>query len=66
MPISTIDIRTGTLLFRANFFLHDNNEIEFLEVFEEYIMLKQQNHRLVIYSVWTTGSFIVDGKEWDS
>lgn len=51
MPISTIDIRTGTLLFRANFFLHDNNEIEFLEVFEEYIMLKQQDHRLVIYSV---------------
>lgn len=51
MPIMTIDIHTGDIIYRANFFLHNANEIEFLEVFEEYIFIKQQEHRLVIYDV---------------
>lgn len=51
MPIMTVDIQTGEIIYRANFFLHSKKEIEFLEVFEEYIFIKQQDHRLVVFSV---------------
>lgn len=47
----TVDIQTGEIIYRANFFLHSKKEIEFLEVFEEYIFIKQQDHRLVVFSV---------------
>ena len=40
MPIMTVDIQTGEIIYRANFFLHSKKEIEFLEVFEEYIFIK--------------------------
>ena len=51
MPIMAINLFTGEIIYRANFFLHTANEVEFLEVFEEYIFIKQKGHRLVIYSV---------------
>ena len=41
MPIMAINLFTGEIIYRANFF----------EVFEEYIFIKQKGHRLVIYSV---------------
>ena len=51
MPIMTIQLSTGEVIYRANFFLHSTNEVEFLEVFEEYIFIKQREHRLVVFSV---------------
>lgn len=51
MPIMAVQLYTGEIIYRANFFLHSLNEVEFLEVFEEYIFIKQRDHRLVIYSV---------------
>ena len=51
MPIMVLALHTGEIIYRANFFLHSTNEVEFLEVFEEYIFIKQRDHRLVIYSV---------------
>lgn len=51
MPITVIALYSGEIIYRANFFLHSANEVEFLEVFEEYIFIKQRDHRLVIYSV---------------
>ena len=53
MPIMVLALYTGEIIYRANFFLHSTNEVEFLEVFEEYIFIKQRDHRLVIYSVAT-------------
>lgn len=54
MPIMTIQLSTGEVIYRANFFLHSTNEVEFLEVFEEYIFIKQREHRLVVFSVFFT------------
>ena len=51
MPIMVVTLDTGEIIYRANFFLHSANEVEFLEVFEEYIFIKQRDHRLVVYSV---------------
>ena len=51
MPILAINLFNGEIIYRANFFLHNANEVEFLEVFEEFIFIKQKGHRLVIYSV---------------
>ena len=51
MPIMTIHLLTGEVVYRANFFLHSHNEVEFLEVFEEYIFIKQRDHKLVVFSV---------------
>ena len=51
LPILAMDVSSGTTLYRANLFLHSPNKVEFLEVFEEYIFLKQKGHRLVIFSV---------------
>lgn len=53
MPIMTIQLSTGEVIYRANFFLHSTNEVEFLEVFEEYIFIKQREHRLVVFSVFS-------------
>lgn len=57
MPILAINLFTGEIIYRANFFLHTANEVEFLEVFEEFIFIKQKGHRLVIYSVLCSFTF---------
>ena len=62
MPIMTVDIQTREIIYRANFFLHSKKEIEFLEVFEEYIFIKQQDHRLVVFSVCI--SFCIFNRWW--
>ena len=51
MPIVAMEIETGEVVYRANFFLKSNNEIEFFEIFEQFIFFKQRNYQLVIFSV---------------
>lgn len=55
--VLAINLFTGEIIYRANFFLHTANEVEFLEVFEEFIFIKQKGHRLVIYSVLCSFTF---------
>lgn len=60
MPIMAVSIQTGEVIYHANFFLHSQNEIEFFEVFENYIFLKQKEYRLVIYNVCVGSIWMTD------
>jgi hypothetical protein len=50
--MTLVNIHTGKELMRFEFD-RVNSEIEFLEQFNEKIMIKQKDRRLKIYNAWT-------------
>jgi hypothetical protein len=52
IPMTLVNIHTGKELMRFEFD-RVNSEIEFLEQFNEKIMIKQKDRRLKIYNAWT-------------
>eukprot|EP00172_Hildenbrandia_rubra_P004599 Plantae.Rhodophyta-Hildenbrandia_rubra.ctg9632.p1 GENE.Plantae.Rhodophyta-Hildenbrandia_rubra.ctg9632~~Plantae.Rhodophyta-Hildenbrandia_rubra.ctg9632.p1 ORF type:complete len:522 (-),score=72.47 Plantae.Rhodophyta-Hildenbrandia_rubra.ctg9632:249-1814(-) len=53
VPLRIIEIETGCVLKDFNFLLHRNRNIQFVELFNEKLLVKQENENLQIFDVHT-------------
>lgn len=53
VPLRIVDIETGTVLKSFNHLLHRNRKIDFVEQFNEKLLVKQENENLQIVDVRT-------------
>lgn len=61
VPLKILSIEDGTVLKSFNHLLHRNKKVDFIEQFNEKLLVKQENENLQILDV---SNFIVCKLEW--
>lgn len=51
VPLKILSIEDGTVLKAFNHLLHRNKKVDFIEQFNEKLLVKQENENLQIYDV---------------
>lgn len=58
VPLKILSIEDGTVLKDFNHLLHRNKKVDFIEQFNEKLLVKQENENLQILDVWSDLLFL--------
>lgn len=59
VPLKILSIEDGTVLKSFNHLLHRNKKVDFIEQFNEKLLVKQENENLQILDVRTSAFFAI-------
>jgi hypothetical protein len=54
VPLKILSIEDGSVLKAFNHLLHRNKKVDFIEQFNEKLLVKQENENLQILDVWSS------------
>ena len=66
VPLKILSIEDGTVLKSFNHLLHRNKKVDFIEQFNEKLLVKQENENLQILDVSNIFLFICFIEKWSS